>query len=131
MDDNRNIAPLGWHVPTDSEWQTLVNYLGGKSVAGGKLKEEGTDHWLNPNDYATNESDFTALPGGRYPTSSLEFLRINASGSWWSSTEVDEAAWGYSLFNTTHPFLSDITGGAISPWEDPKYVGFSIRCIKD
>ncbi len=49
VNDSRNIAPEGWHIPTDEEWQTLVEYLGGSSVAGGKLKEEGTDHWQSPN----------------------------------------------------------------------------------
>jgi uncharacterized protein (TIGR02145 family) len=110
----------------------MIDYLGGESVAGGKLKEAGTLHWASPNDSATNESGFTALPGGRAPVSGFEFLRIYVSASFWSSTEIDdETAWGYSLFHTTHPYLSEITGGAISPWDDEKHLGFSVRCIKD
>lgn len=134
VDDTRNIAPEGWHIPTETEWQTLIDYLGGVSVAGGKMKEAGTIHWASPNDGATNESGFTALPGGRFPTEIYEFLQIYFSASFWSSTEIIEdvwTAWGYTLFHTTHPYLPELTGGAISPWDDPKYFGFSIRCIKD
>jgi uncharacterized protein (TIGR02145 family) len=134
VDDTRNIAPEGWHIPTETEWQTLIDYLGGVSVAGGKMKEAGTTHWASPNDYATNESGSTALPGGRFPTDIYEFLQIYFSASFWSSTEIIEdiwTAWGYTLFHTTNPYLPELTGRAISPWDDPKYLGFSIRCIKD
>lgn len=64
VDDRRNLAPAGWHVPTDAEWQILMDYLGGEILAGGKLKETGTSHWASPNTGATNESGFTARPGG-------------------------------------------------------------------
>ena len=57
-------CPQGWHLPSDSEWDVLVNYLGGDNVAGGKMKEAGTAHWNSPNTGATNESGFTGLPGG-------------------------------------------------------------------
>src|SRR4029078_12512714 len=56
--DSRNVCPTGWHVPSDAEWTTLTTYLGGESVAGGKLKENGTVHWESPNTGATNESGF-------------------------------------------------------------------------
>ncbi len=65
--DSRNIAPTGWHVPSDAEWAILIEYLGGSDVAGGKLKETGTTHWYNPTTEATNESGFTGLPGGSAP----------------------------------------------------------------
>jgi len=63
VNDNRYIAPSGWHVPTDAEWTTLTIFLGGDMVSG-KLKEAGTTHWASPNTAATNETGFTALPGG-------------------------------------------------------------------
>jgi len=58
------ICPPNWHVPTDTQWETLITYLGGKIIAGGKMKETGTAHWTSPNIGATNETGFTALPGG-------------------------------------------------------------------
>jgi len=64
VNDSRYIAPVGWHVPSDAEWLTLVDYLGGDTVADGKMKEIGTTHWVSPNTGATNESGFSALPGG-------------------------------------------------------------------
>jgi uncharacterized protein (TIGR02145 family) len=62
--DNRGLAPAGWHIPSDAEWQRLVDYLGGESVAGGKMKKPGTEYWRTPNIGATNESGFSAQPAG-------------------------------------------------------------------
>lgn len=64
VNDKRNICPSGWHIPTEAEWTVLVNYLGGDSIAGGKMKEAGTIHWESPNTGAINISGFSALPGG-------------------------------------------------------------------
>jgi uncharacterized protein (TIGR02145 family) len=61
------LCPIGWHVPTNIEWTTLVNYLGGESLAGDKFKEAGTTHLNSPNK-AANETGFTALQGGLRPT---------------------------------------------------------------
>ena len=85
--DDRNICTTGWHVPTDTDWSTLITYLVGVSVTGGKLKETGITHWKSPNNGATNESGFTALPGG-YRYGSGTFFDIGSTGNWWSSTEV-------------------------------------------
>ncbi|MEQ9412714.1 MAG: fibrobacter succinogenes major paralogous domain-containing protein, partial [Cyclobacteriaceae bacterium] len=60
----QGVCPTDWHLPSDAEWTELINYLGGPSIAGGKLKEAGLLNWLSPNEAATNESHFTALPGG-------------------------------------------------------------------
>jgi uncharacterized protein (TIGR02145 family) len=93
------LCPPGWHVPTSAEWTVLTNYLGGESEAGGKLKETGTTHWASPNTGATNETGFTALPGGsRYNTGSFQ-LNITFNGLWWSST-------GYSTSNATYLVMS-------------------------
>ena len=87
--DDRDLCPAGWHVPTDSEWDTLISKLGGKDIAGGKLKEKGTNHWKSPNAGATNESGFSALPaGGRFPLSigdndTTKFASLNSSGYYW------------------------------------------------
>ena len=79
-----NLAPTGWHVPTDAEWTTLSSYLGGEPYAGGKLKEAGISHWAYPNAGATNESGFDAYPSGyRYAS----FDHINYYGYFWSSSE--------------------------------------------
>lgn len=82
----QGVCPTGWHLPSDAEWTQLTDYLGGEGVAGGKLKEAGTAHWQSPNTGATNETGFTALPGGyRYDDGSFD--GIGDGGFWWSATE--------------------------------------------
>jgi len=80
--DSRNIAPAGWHVPTYDELTTLINYLGG-TLAAGKIKETGTNHWPSPNT-GTNETGFTALPGGIRDGNS--FIGIEQTGYWWTTS---------------------------------------------
>ena len=117
-----NLCPTGWHVPSDAEWTTLTDYLGGLNVAGGKLKETGTTHWHEPNHGATNESGFTALPGGlRYDDGT--FFSIEYGGNWWSSTEYSSTnAWDRSV---------DFSVPAVGRFDDDKKWGLSIRCLKD
>ncbi|MBL7046505.1 MAG: carboxypeptidase regulatory-like domain-containing protein [Candidatus Marinimicrobia bacterium] len=123
VDDNRNIAPEGWHVPTDDEWQTLVDYLGGSSVAGGKLKEAGTTHWNSPNSGATNESGFTALPGGYRSSRNGSYSSLGYSGYFWSSSEYyNYYAW-YRILNYNNSDVNRYNGN--------KDYGRSIRCIRD
>ncbi|MFZ4708201.1 MAG: FISUMP domain-containing protein, partial [Bacteroidales bacterium] len=69
----RGICPYGWLLPSIAEWTTLTTYLGGDTIAGGLMKEEGTAHWISPNNSATNESGFTALPGGLRYTYDIGF----------------------------------------------------------
>src|ERR1035437_682216 len=91
--NSHNIAPIGWHVPTEAEWTTLIYYLGGYSVAGGKMKETGTTHWKTPNTGATNESGFTALPSGvrsDWRTTPIgKFVNMGYHTIYWSSTPID------------------------------------------
>ena len=116
------LAPTGWHVPTDAEWKELTDYLGGEDVAGGKLKETGTTHWYIPNEGATNETGFTALPGGyRYLDGSFYF--IGRYGYWWSATEYNtDNAW----YRTMYYLPSNV--GRYYP---SKELGFSVRCVRD
>ena len=91
--DPRGFAPAGYHVPTDAEWTVLTDYLGGLTVAGGKMKEVGFCHWLSPNTGATNTSLFTGLPGG-YRNYVGDYNGMGGFGYWWSSTEnYTGAAW--------------------------------------
>lgn len=84
------LCPAGWHVSSGEEVQTLVDYLGGNSVAGGKLKEAGTTHWRKPNAGATNSSGFSALPGGYYSQGGFGSIGlVGAQGRWWLSKRSD------------------------------------------
>ena len=115
------LSPAGWHVPTDAEWTTLTSYLGGLSVAGGKLKETGTTHWQSPNTGATNESGFTALPAGyRYMST---FTTLGENGIFWSSTEDSN---DYSWVRNIGYDRSDV-----ERYPGFKRVGWSVRCVKD
>ncbi len=87
------LAPEGWHVSTDAEWTILETYLGGIAEAGGKLKESGSDHWRMPNGDATNESGFTALPGGMRAKDG-SFNSLQEAGTFWTTTNAsNQAAW--------------------------------------
>ena len=120
---NKNVCPTGWHVPTDAEWTVLTDYLGGESVAGGKLKEARTTNWNGPNADATNISLFTGLPGG-YRYDGGGYSTIGSNGNWWSSTESStNAAWSRNL--------SSLFGNANSIGGYDKRVGFSVRCLRD
>jgi uncharacterized protein (TIGR02145 family) len=114
------LCPTGFHVPSDVEWTALFDYLGGKQIAGGKMKETGTIHWKNPNTGATNSSGFTALPGGFRELG--KYYQIWESGDWWSSTEYLTAAGHWKLWN------DDIS---VSNENINKTDGFSVRCLKD
>jgi len=118
----QGVCPTSWHLPSDAEWRVLTDYLGGESVAGGKLKEAGTMHWISPNTDATNETGFTALPGGgRY--SSGTFNNIGYYGLWWSATEDDsDYAWLRLMY---------YNNGGVGRYSLSKEVGFSVRCVRD
>ncbi|MCX6383834.1 MAG: fibrobacter succinogenes major paralogous domain-containing protein [Actinobacteria bacterium] len=122
VNDTRNICPTGWHIPTDAELVTLETYLGGSSVAGGKMKEAGTTHWISPNTDATNESGFTALPAG-CRLSNGGYLNITKDVHFWSATERNSSgAWTR--------YLSDDSSETFHHYGS-KHYGFCVRCVKD
>ena len=115
------LSPVGWHVQTNEEWGLLTTYLGGDNIPG-KLKEAGTAHWASPNTGATNESGFTAMPGGqRSEEGVFDFALWN--GLWWTSSEVS-AQKSFGIWIAT-----DLTQ-VYSSMED-KRQGYSVRCLKD
>lgn len=128
VDDSRKMAPEGWHVPTDDEWQELVDYLGGETLAGGKMKSPGTIDggdglWRGSNEAATNESGFSALPGG-YRYSHGTFDSKGITPYFWSSTESSNGtAWHRYLYNGNSKIYRYDSG-----W---KQAGYSVRCVKD
>ena len=121
------LAPTGWHVPTDAEWTILTTYLGGDSIAGGKMKstgtiEAGTGLWYSPNTGATNESGFTAVPAG-FRDGNGTFSNIGGYGYWWSSSEdYTTNAWlRYLTYDNSNVYRID----------NYEYAGFSVRCVRD
>ncbi len=122
VNDPRGLAPQGWKIPSKVEWTTLTDFLGGKDDAWSKLKEAGTTHWESPNVWATNETGFTALPGG-YHNFKGTYRLIGAHGLWWSSTEDD----------TSSAFNWYVGSSYIGPlWlSSNKASGFSVRCHRN
>jgi uncharacterized protein (TIGR02145 family) len=117
------LAPPGWHVPTDEDWTLLADYLGGGAVAGGKLKDTGTAHWKSPNSAATNETGFTALPGGERNYDGV-FTVPKERGFWWTSSlyNADSAIIFRAMYHD-----DDIL------WSYGKLRGngLSVRCIRN
>ena len=130
--DNRNICPVGWHIPTDTEWHDLVLYLDNSAsltiyestTAGSKLKESGTMHWQSPNTGATNDKGFAALPGG-YRYNNGTFYGFGSFCIWWSTTE-DPANDG----NAWIRILDDVSSG-VGRSAECKYDAYSIRCLRN
>lgn len=120
--DMRQVAPVGWHVPTLEEWRILESYLG-DSVAGIKLKESGNFHWKTYYEEGSNESGFTALAGGYHWPSGYYHKRIE--GGWWTATESDTLI--NAAFHITLGYNYPFFGGCDCPKRD----GYSIRCLKD
>jgi uncharacterized protein (TIGR02145 family) len=119
-------CPDGWHLPSSAEWGILINYYGGELEAGGKLKEEGTSHWNLPNAGATNESGFTALPGGMTWDSSGGLMGV--TGFWWTSLNENNFIYWVGMGNEV-PYAG-ITGTYITSDDDIKG-GYSVRCLKN
>lgn len=123
VNDPRGLAPLGWHIATSDEFETLRNALGGSAVAGGKLKTAGTGRWISPNTGATNESGFSALPGSYRDNNGSFYNFTGQLGYWWTATEFNTSnAYYYQLNNT----IEDALRG-----NENKKRGFSVRVVRD
>ncbi len=121
VNDGRGLCPAGWHVPSDLEWTTLENSLGGSSVAGGKMKSIAG--WTAPNAGATNESGFTGLPGGLRSSGGTYFDVAN-SGYWWTSTGIGSNNAEFRKLLLTDAAIQSADGTI-------RRGGFSIRCVRD
>jgi uncharacterized protein (TIGR02145 family) len=120
------LCPAGWHIPLDSEWQIMADYLGGNSVAGAKIKEAGTNNWTTANEDATNESGFTALPSGLRETYDGTFGGQGIMGGWWSGTSLDPSPLSAAWCRWIHADTVVLVRAEIF-----KKDGFSVRCIKN
>jgi uncharacterized protein (TIGR02145 family) len=116
----KKACPTGWHLPTDSEWSALTDYLGGEEVAGGPMKS--TSGWENPNKGASNSSGFSGLPGG-YRNSSGTFSKMGTEGYWWSSYEFPTSPDARSLSN------AQSASGRGGDYDEE--FGYSVRFVKD
>ena len=117
-----NLCPFGWHIPADKEWTDLSDFLDGESIAGGKMKETGTAHWNSPNLSATNETGFTALPGGSRDNGG-NFNYTGYYGYWWSTTAQGPS---YAI-----PRYLTYDNGSIAKFPNDNRNGYSVRCLKD
>ncbi len=132
VNDPRGLAPTGYHVPTDLEWNVLVKCIDPSAdtslsiqstTAGGALKEAGTANWVTPNTGATNSSGFTALPGGLRSSTNSGFTNIGIYGYFWTTSESDPTSAKY------HRLFAQDTNAFRST--RPKAAGLSVRCVKD
>lgn len=123
VSDAHNICPVGWHVPSDAEWTQLTDYLGGETVAGGKLKETGTTHWESPNTGATNVTGFSALPGGQRAVAG-GFYFVKTYGYWWTTSDPGLPYHAYYRSMA-------LDNASVYRNYDTKKMGFYVRCVKD
>lgn len=121
INDSRGLAPVGWHIPTEYDLLNMISILGGKDIAGSKLKESGITNWTPTNSFSTNEFGFTSLPGGMRGINS-SFMYLGQFGIYWSSTQVDQLE---SL--TLNMGYNSTKVGLI---KNLKHYGFSVRLIK-
>ncbi len=115
----KNLCPLGWHVPADAEWTTLTTFLGGLTVAGGKMKSTGTTYWTSPNTGAENSRGFSALPGGvRFKGAGGAFGYIRSFARFWSS-------------NAGYFYQMDFDDINVTQGTCGTSCGHSVRCLRD
>lgn len=123
VNDPRGLAPNGWKIPSEEDWNRLIDFLGGYSVA--RMKMKSTEFWADNDGESgngTNESDFSGLPGGlRYYDGT--FSSIGDGGYWWTSSEfVTGYAWHLPLYYDNH---------AVYRYDGRKGGGLSVRCLRD
>ena len=119
--EDKNVCPTGWHLPSDDEWTVLLDFIAGD---GGKLKKEGITEWLSPNRFATNTSGFSALPAG-FRDEAGNYVQIATNGKWWSSLQ-------HEIF-TSNAWYRDLNNGngALFRGFYDKSAGLSVRCVED
>jgi uncharacterized protein (TIGR02145 family) len=122
VNDARGLAPKGWHIPTDVEWTTLTDYLGGEDVAGGKMKETGTAFWDSLNTDVTNESGFSVLPGG-FRIDDGSFYHFRSYAFFWGASE---SGYNYAWYR-----LVSLANGNVLRITSNKSLGASVRCLRD
>jgi uncharacterized protein (TIGR02145 family) len=121
--NTHKLCPTGWHVPSDAEWTRMTDYLGGDNNAGGKLKESGFKHWYNPNTGASNETYFSALPGGdRLNDTTASFENLRKVGGWWTTTSENDWAIIRLMYDNKN---------SVQKFFYAKNIGLSIRCVWD
>lgn len=122
--DPSGLCPTRWHVPTDGEWTTLIDFLGVGAVAGGAMKEIGVLHWASPNFGSTNSSDFTALGAG-HRNDDGTYQDLGFTGIWWTSTNYSSTGdWAQNI--EIQNIGTGIGGNLV-----PKTFGYSVRCVHD
>ncbi len=129
--NTNKLCPIGWHVPSDLEWTTLTNYLGGDKSAVDKLKEKGMTHWTSQNNSATNESGFTGLPSGIRNIDG-EFQNIGIGCFWWSATHDNEEA-SLAICRRIFPNIYDQINSATNRMHKDYFdtrEGLSVRCLR-
>ena len=119
----KSVCPVGWHLATFADWNALAVTLGGRSVAGGHLKESGISHWSSPNTDADNSSHFTALPGGNRDGTDGNFADLTLTGYFWVDNGTIEHSQMLWLYHNSAQLV-------FGPFYNSKY-GFSVRCLKD
>jgi uncharacterized protein (TIGR02145 family) len=135
----KNVCPTGWHLPSDAEWTTLITNTAGVNTAGTKLKEAGIKHWAEPNTGATNQSGFTALPGGGRQEDG-QFTQINVGGNWWTPDVRVMDKYGTGGPSKTYCKFIAMSGdpdygieinSMVMSGYDNKERSYSVRCISN
>ncbi|MBU1100114.1 MAG: fibrobacter succinogenes major paralogous domain-containing protein [Bacteroidetes bacterium] len=118
-------TPEGWHLPTQAEWEELINSFGGSSVAGGNLKETGTAHWNSPNSGATNSSGLTTVAGGFRGPDGV-YYELGKHGSYWGTAENGSEPYCVYIYNTSANVIKEV-----SPIDKTSGIAFAVRYVKD